>query len=106
MRALAAVLLVLSSLVMAAHFFRGGIFAMALFVLLVPLLVLTRERRLIRVVQFLLLLGAAEWIRTALVIAQDRLRVGEPVTRMIVILGSVALFTALSAIPLSRVTSQ
>jgi len=102
MRVFAAIPLVLSSLAMAAHFFRGGMFAVVVFVLLAPLLVLTRERPLIRVVQVLLVLGAGEWIRTASVIAQDRLLAGAPVTRMLIILGVVALLTTLSALPLSR----
>lgn len=106
MKVLAAIPLVLSSLVMAAHFYRGGALALVVFVLIAPLLVVTRERSLIRVVQFLLVIGAAEWIRTASVIAGHRAVVGAPVTRMLVILGVVALVTLLSALPLPRLASS
>lgn len=101
-KVLAAIPLVLSSLVLAAHFYRGGALALVVFVLIAPLLVATRERSLIRVVQFLLILGAAEWIRTASVIAEHRAVIGAPVTRMFFILGAVALLTLLSALPLPR----
>lgn len=101
-KALAAIPLVLSSLVMAAHFYRGGELGFVLLALVAPLLVTTRERIPIRIVQFLLVAGAAEWLWTAYAIAQLRAVSGAPVTRMLLILGAVALFTALSAIPLPR----
>ena len=101
-RVLAVLPLALSSLVLAAHFYRSGELGFVFFVLVAPLLVTTRERVPIRIVQLLLLAGAAEWLRTAYVIAQHRAVTGAPVTRMFVILGAVALLTALSAIPLPR----
>lgn len=97
---LAAIPLILSSLVMAAHFYRMGKLAVVVFVVIAPLLVITRELLAIRAVQVLLVLGAAEWIRTAYAIAQQREAIGEPVTRMLIILGAVALLTLLSALPL------
>jgi len=98
--ALRVVPLFLSSLVLAAHFFRMGSLGFVAFVLVLPLLLLTRERWAVRIVQAGLVLAAAEWIRTAVSIAQVRAASGGPTVRMVVILGSVALFTALSAIPL------
>ncbi len=47
--------------------------------------------------RLLLLAGACEWIRTSVALAGVRIQLGEPWTRMVVILGAVALFTAMSA---------
>ena len=92
--------LVLSSLVLAAHFFRAGNYGFVAFCLVAPLLLLTRERWAVWAVQALLVVGAAEWVRTALAIARERAALGAPSARMFVILGAVALFTLLSAVPL------
>ena len=97
--------LALSALVLAAHFFRAGNFGFVAFVLIVPFLLLTRTRWSVIAVQAMLALAAAEWIRTAMTIARERAALGAPSTRMFVILGSVALFTLLSAIPLRRAVS-
>ncbi len=94
--------LALSALVLAAHFFRAGNFGFVAFVVIVPFLLLTKTRWSVIAVQALLALAAAEWIRTAMAIARERAALGAPSTRMFVILGSVALFTLLSAIPLRR----
>lgn len=97
--------LALSSLVLAAHFFRSGNFGFVAFVVIAPFLLLTKTRWSVIAVQAMLALAAAEWIRTALVIARERAALGAPSTRMFVILGSVALFTLLSGIPLRPAVS-
>jgi len=97
--------LALSSLVLAAHYFRSGSFGFVAFVLIAPFLLLTRTRWSVLAVQAMLALAAAEWVRTALTIARKRAAIGAPSTRMFVILGSVALFTLLSALPLRRTVS-
>lgn len=94
--------LALSSLVLAAHFFRSGNFGFVAFVLIAPFLLVTKTRWSVIAVQGMLALAAAEWIRTAMAIARERAAVGAPATRMFVILGCVALFTLLSAVPLRR----
>lgn len=106
MKVLACVPLVLSSLLLAAHFFRSGDLAFVLLVLVAPLLVATREIGAVRIVQFLLVAGAAEWVRTAYSIAQHRAVMGAPVTRMLFILGAVALVTLLAALPLPLVARR
>jgi hypothetical protein len=52
--------------------------------------------------QLTLFVAAAEWVRTAVAIAGMRHAIGASSTRMLVILLSVALFTAFSALPLRR----
>ena len=95
--------LVLSSLLIAAHFFRSGHYVLVALALVAPLvLMLLRRWWIVLAVQVLLVAAAMEWIRTAIEIGAARAAAGAPSTRMFVILGAVALFTVLSAIPLSR----
>lgn len=97
--------LVLSALLLAAHFYRGGEIGFVLLTLAAPLFLLIRHPVAVRTVQVLLLFGAAEWIRTAWVLADHRLDSGAPFARMLAILGAVALFTILSALPLRRLAT-
>lgn len=102
MKLLRHVPLVLSALLLAAHFYRSGRVGVVALVLAVPLLLITRERWATIAVRLFLALAAIEWLRTAFVIAQERQALGAPFARMLVILGTVALFTAASALPLRR----
>src|SRR5947209_4089301 len=92
--------LLLSAVVMAAHFLRTGNLLIVALILCAPLLLLTRRRSAVVALQIGLGIAALEWIRTALTIAHERAAIGAPTTRMFVILGAVALFTAISALPL------
>src|SRR5437763_11280049 len=92
--------LAVSSLLIAAHFLRTGNILVTIICLAAPLLLLIRKPAVRMGVQIMLVIAAVEWVRTAFMIAQERAADGAPVTRMFVILGSVALFTLLSAIPL------
>lgn len=98
--------LILSALVLAAHFLRTGNLVVVALILCAPLLLLVRQRWVVIALQVGLGVAALEWIRTAVTIAQERAATGAPTTRMFVILGGVALFTALSALPLRRVTTS
>lgn len=88
----------LSVLLLAAHFLRSGNGVLVLLCLLVPLLLLLRRPWVPRALQVLLVLGAAEWARTLWGFAATRRAHGQPWTRMALILGAVALFTLLSAL--------
>lgn len=87
----------LSILLLAAHFFRAGQSWLVLLVLALPVLLFFRRRWVPMVFTLCLSLGALEWVRTAVTIAAYRSAVDEPWTRMALILGAVALFTACSA---------
>ena len=87
----------LSMLVLAAHFYRGGMPVLTLVCAAAPLLLLVRRAWVPPLFQAFLLLGAVEWIRTLYVYAQVRIAWEEPWTRLALILGGVALLTALSA---------
>ena len=88
----------LSLLVLAAHFMRQG--QPALVFVSVATIGLLAVPRLwaARLLQVILLVGALEWVRTMIVLARMRAGHGAPVTRMVVILSAVALFTSASAL--------
>lgn len=92
-----AIPVVVSALLLAAHFLRDGQTLLVLAALAIPWGLLSREPVARRVVQAVLVLGAAEWVRTAYGIAQQRAAVGAPILRMLLILGGVALFTLAAA---------
>lgn len=100
MNAIRLVPLVVSALLLGAHFYRGGELFLAIAVAAAPLILLIRRPGAVASLQVALFVGAAEWVRTALEIASFRAAMGAPSTRMFVILGAVAVFTALSAWPL------
>ena len=88
----------LSTLLLAAHFLRGGQ-AAGVAVSLVLLVVLAIPRRwAARVAQAALLAGAAEWIRALVVLVAARREAHAPYGRLAVILAAVAAGTAASAL--------
>jgi hypothetical protein len=89
---------VISFLLIAAHFYRAGLAVSAYLLLSLLLLLAIRNVWVPRVLQLFLLLAALEWVRTLFNIAQMRIDMGAPWVRMAVILGAVALFTALSGL--------
>jgi hypothetical protein len=90
----------LSLFVLAAHFFRGdAVVVAALLVAAVALLAVPRWWAA-RLVQVVLLLGAVEWVMTLVHLAFWRAAAGQPIVRLVVILGTVAAATAASAFAL------
>lgn len=89
---------VLSLLVLGAHFLRdGNLVVVALS--LVPIgLLFVRQWWAARAVQVILVLAATEWGRTLYEMVQIRVAHGQPVTRMAMILGVVILVTLGSAL--------
>ena len=97
MKRLLFVPVVLSLLVLGAHFLRdGNDVGVAIAVGLIGLLFVKRPGAA-RVVQAALVLGALEWVWTIYDLVQFRTAMGVPATRMMLILGAVAAVTALSA---------
>ena len=83
---------VISCLLMGAHFLRSGhIFVTAFCVLFIGVLFIRRPMAA-RAVQVGLVLAAGEWVYTTFVLASSR-GPGEPWVRLVVILGAVTLFT-------------
>jgi hypothetical protein len=89
---------ILSLVVLGAHFLRGGNFFMVALVLMLLGLLGIRRAWAARTVQAALLLGTVEWIRTLVRLARWRADEGKPVLRLVVILASVALVTGLSSL--------
>ena len=95
--------LVLGFLLLASHFYRGEHFVLVAASLVAALLVTVRRRWAARAIQGLLALGAVEWVRSAVELVLARAARNEPYLRLALILGAVALFTALSSLlPLTR----
>ena len=84
---------VLSCLLMAAHFLRSGLLVLTAAFALLPLLLAVRRPWVPPVMQAVLLVAGAEWVRTTVVLACGRMAAGEPWTRMALILGSVLAVT-------------
>lgn len=91
-------LTMVSGVLIAAHFLRSGTYPLVLLGLAFPFLLFLKKPWLNRVVQLLLILAAARWVYTLLLLVAQRQLTGQPWTRMAIILGAVALLTLLSAL--------
>ncbi len=89
---------ILSFLLLSAHFYRAGNLALTGLSVVVLLLLFVRKPWVPRLFQGLLLLGAFEWLRSLYFLAAMRIAWDQPWTRLAVILGAVALFTLLSGL--------
>ncbi|HSG97108.1 MAG TPA: hypothetical protein VLA11_03885 [Woeseiaceae bacterium] len=96
MRALLFIPIVLSLVVLGAHFLRDGFdVGVAVCVVLIGLLFVRRVWAA-RIIQLALVLGAFEWVLTLYTLAQVRAAHGMPATRLVIILAAVAVVTLLS----------
>jgi hypothetical protein len=86
----------LALLLLAAHLMHAGWLPLAGLALLLIGLLFVRRPWAARAVQVVLAIAAIEWVLTAYGLAQLRLGHGQPYLRLVLILGSVALFTALA----------
>ncbi|MGB5816297.1 MAG: hypothetical protein WBH85_18905 [Thermoanaerobaculia bacterium] len=84
---------VLSLLLLGAHFLRAGWLAMAGALVALAVLAPVPRPSMARIVQVVLFVGGFEWIRTLFMNIASRSDLGEPWMRMAVILGAVTLFT-------------
>lgn len=89
---------VISSVLIAAHFLRSGATIVAFICLFANGLLFITRSWSVRIIQVLLILYAVEWIRTLINLVQLRLEHGMPWMRLAIILGGVVLFTAFSAL--------
>ena len=98
MNALKLVPVIISGLLLSAHFLRAELFPLVVLSLAFPALLLLKRPWAARLVQIILVLGALEWIRTLLVLVGQRRTAEQPWTRLAIILGLVAVFTGCSAL--------
>jgi len=87
-----------SILLLAAHFFRAGQVVLVFVLPGLLLLLMVKKFWVPWVMQVVLLLGAAEWLRTLFFVAQMRIEYDMPWMRLVIILGAVALLTACSGL--------
>jgi hypothetical protein len=97
---------ILASLLLAAHFLRSGSYILVAASLGLSLLPLIRRPWSRLAHRVFLIAGACEWIWTSYRLVNIRMHLGEPWTRMVIILGTVALFTAAAAMLLPRSTPR
>jgi hypothetical protein len=84
--------------ILAAHFYRAQAWVpFGVTVGLLPIL-FVRAPWAARVLQAALVIGALEWVRTAAALVALRQSMGQPYTRLALILGAVALATAACAL--------
>jgi hypothetical protein len=96
----------LALLLLGAHFFRAALVPLTAVCLGLMALLFVRARWSWLVLQVALALGTLEWLRTAWEFASARAALGQPYTRLLVILGGVALVTALAALVLRTRTAR
>jgi hypothetical protein len=88
----------LSFVLLAAHFSRGGNTPLVALSLIFPLILLVRKPWVPTTVQVLLVLGGLEWVRRTVELVGQRQALEESWTRMAAILAAVAVFTMVSAL--------
>jgi len=89
---------ILSFLLLGAHFSRDNQPLLGLFALAFPLLLLIKKSWVPKLFQITLVLGALEWLRSMYFYIEAYEQNGKSWTRLALIIGGVALFTALSAL--------
>lgn len=93
--------LIIAAVLLAAHFLRSGNLLLLALCLLTPFLLLVKKRWSLILLQLLAYAGTAIWIRTTVQIVQERLALGRPWGRVVIILGVVILVTALAGLLLN-----
>ena len=89
---------VLSLTLLSAHFLRYGNWAGVALSLAPIALLFLQSRRIVRIVQAVLLLGTLEWVHTLYELVRMRLAQDLPVARMATILGAVIVMTIASVL--------
>jgi hypothetical protein len=89
---------ILSLLVLGAHFSRHNLNIFVIVPLILLGLLFVRQAWVARLVQWVLVLAALEWLRTAVVLALQRQQLEMPWARSAIILGTVCILTLLSAL--------
>ncbi len=90
----------LSLALLSAHFYRDGVWPLAIVCIALVALLAWRRAWVPALLQFALGAGCVEWAWTTVVLMQQRMALGRPWGRLVLILGAVMLFTAASALAL------
>ena len=89
---------IVSFALLAAHFYRADLPVLVAVCAFFPLLLFLRKPWLPQLFQGVLIIGALEWLRTLYMLAAMRIGFDQPWGRLALIIGFVALFTALSGL--------
>jgi hypothetical protein len=89
--------IVLSLFLLGAHFLRYGNLPVLIMLAAFMGLLFVRRWWVARIMQFVLVLGALEWLRTLAMLIQERMAYGMPYQRLAIILGVVAAITVFAA---------
>lgn len=90
--------IVLSLLLLGAHFLRYGNTLVVVGMVALLGLLFVRQWWVARLMQVVLVLGALEWLRTLILLVQERMVTGAPYLRLSVILGVVIAVTVVAAL--------
>lgn len=93
---------IISFLLLAAHFSRADQTALVIISLLIPILLFIKRRIVLRLIQIILIAAGAEWIRSMLFYIDVRKTSGDDWTRLAIILTAVAIYTVLSGLLLQN----
>jgi len=88
---------ILSLLILAAHFSRADNIYFTIIPFILITLLLIEKPLTARIIQASLVLGSLEWMRTINYLAAGRIENDQPWIRLVIILGMVSLFTLSSA---------
>lgn len=94
-------LLILSFLILGAHFLRDDNYVIMILCLLAPLLLFIKRQRILIVIQILLYCGVLVWINTIIQLVSERMDLEQPLIRMAIILSVVSLITGVSGLLLN-----
>ncbi len=89
---------ILSFLILGAHFSRDDMNLLMVIALVFPFLLFVKKSWVPKMFQIALVLGALEWLRSLYFYIQAYQENGQSWTRLLMIIGGVTLFTALSAL--------
>jgi type VI protein secretion system component VasK len=95
------ILIVISYLLLAAHFSRHDNTSLMIFCLLIPFLLLIKKRWVLIVIQSFCYLGALVWIQTTYLLVLERINLEESWIRLLIILSFVAILTIVSGVLLN-----
>ena len=91
-------LVAIACLLLSAHFLRMGRIGLLIAFVAVAAIAFVKKPWAARTVQVALVLGTLEWLRTLYLFTAARRAAGQPYLRLVIILGSVAAFTALTTL--------
>jgi len=89
---------ILSFLILGAHFSRDNMTLLMVLALAFPFLLFVKKSWVPKLFQVALILGALEWLRSLYFYIQAYEENGQSWTKLLMIIGGVTLFTALSAL--------